>query len=94
MTPEQIEGGRFCLPEREVRYWPSNQWEISRQKENSADTEARKIGEIEEETNQASSDSDNRKAYEDKDEFTFEKPVMEDLEISYGRKVSIDGICK
>ena len=50
MTPEQLEGGRFCLPEREVRYWPSNQWEITRQKESSVDTEARKIGEIEEET--------------------------------------------
>ena len=61
MTPEQIEGGRFCLPEREVRYWPSNQWEMTRQKESNVDTEARKIGEIEEETNQVSSESDNRK---------------------------------
>merc|ERR1711923_610949 len=34
MTPEQLKGGRFCLPEREVRYWPSDQWEMSSQKEN------------------------------------------------------------
>ena len=43
MTPEQIEGGRFCLPEREVRYWVPNQWEMNRQIESNEDSEARKI---------------------------------------------------
>ena len=69
MTPEQIEGGRFCLPEHEVRYSPSNQWEMTRQKESNEDTEARKIGELEEEANQVSSKSENRKSKEDKDGF-------------------------
>ena len=68
MTPEQIEGGRFCLPEREVRYWVSNQWEMTRQIESNKDSEARKIGELEEETNQVNSKSENRKLEENKDE--------------------------
>ena len=69
MTPEQLEGGRFCLPEREVRYWVSNQWAMNHQIESNEDSEARKIGELEEEANQVSSKPENRKSEEDKDGF-------------------------
>ena len=50
MTPEQLIGGRFCLPEREVRDWSSIRWEVPPQQKNSEGTEEGIIDEIEVET--------------------------------------------
>ena len=50
MTPEQLIGGRFCLPEREVRDWSSIQWKEPLQQKKTKGTEAGIVDEIEVET--------------------------------------------
>ena len=50
MTPEQLIGGRFCLPEREVRNWSPIQWEESLLQKKTKDTEVGVIDEIKIET--------------------------------------------
>ena len=50
LTPEQIQAGKYCLPEREVSHWFSDHWELAIQKQNYAVTNARQEGEPREQT--------------------------------------------
>ena len=50
LTPEQLNTGEYCLPEREVSHWFSDQWEQTLRKQNSAVTDGRQEGEPKDKT--------------------------------------------
>ena len=50
LTPEQLNTGEYCLPEREVSHWFSDQWEQTLRIQNSGVTDRRQEGEPKDKT--------------------------------------------